>query len=399
MGLYQRHDSKYWWMLVESTGKKSSTRVLLDAPTAEARKQQKALAHGVYLRAMNAAVGRQHDLPVPDRERISFRKYSEWYETHVIAKHRGAIRERQILAVLRARLGAILLHDISEQTVSEFETTRLADGLRPGAVNREVALLKAMLTKAVPEHLSVSPLIGRKLLRAIKPTKRIIKTADEEARLLAELTDPRDQALYIVAVDSLIRLSNVLDLRRDEDKGTHLALTDSKTGPYTVPLSKRARLALDSLPDVGPYFFAHRRTAKTARDRRGIIRRLLERACRRAGIPYGRADAGVTFHTATRATGATRMLRAGFDLRIVQAAGNWSDIRALQEYLHSDDVIVTRAVNKAAPKIDLPAAMKEAEARGKARRIAQARKAGQARQAKARITRGLRRDAAPAKSR
>ena len=50
---------------------------------------------------------------------------------------------------------------------------------------------------------------------------------------------------------------------------------------------------------------------------------MLKRACLKAGIPYGRKAGGITFHWATRRTGATRMLQRGVDLKTVQAIGHW----------------------------------------------------------------------------
>ena len=59
------------------------------------------------------------------------------------------------------------------------------------------------------------------------------------------------------------------------------------------------------------------------RDRRAAIRLLLRRTCLKLAIPYGRKAGGITFHWATRRTGATRMIAAGVDVKTVQEIGNW----------------------------------------------------------------------------
>jgi hypothetical protein len=118
---------------------------------------------------------------------------------------------------------------------------------------------------------------------AARPTKKRILDLEEASRLLEQLA-PADRVLFIVAVDTLARSHrggrprHAPGARRLED------------GARTRPLSARARAALDSLPVDGPYYFEHRRTAKTERDRRGAIRRMLERACKRCKPPilYGR---------------------------------------------------------------------------------------------------------------
>lgn len=349
MGLYRRHDSKFWWLILDGTGRRESTGVLhLASAESEVRKTQRELAQAVYISRMNALVRDAHDLPRRDIERQSFQKFSVWYETHHTKKKRGAVRERYALAQLRARLGRRDLVGLTRAGVQEYATARLEeDEVSPSTVNREIDLLKSILREAVHAgHLKVSPLVGMKRLRVIPIRKRVLTQAEED-RLLEQLA-PADRALYVVAVDTLMRLSNVLNLRRIEDKGTHLQLTDSKTGPYVVPLSARARKALNALPKRGEYFFTHRRQAKADRDRRGAIRRMLERACARCKpkIPYGRAVAGVTFHTATRATGATRMLRAGVDAKTVQAVGNWKSLEQMGTYIQTDLKTMRAAVNR-----------------------------------------------------
>ncbi len=352
MGIYRRKDSLFWWMRLDGVNRRLSTKVLVDADTAIERQRQRESAEAIYRAHMTDLARLRHDLP-PHLETpgVTFQTFSEWYDTHVIPTHRGVERERELLKVLRSQLAHLELSAITRDVVQEYRSTRLAAKKRPGTVNREVALLKSILREASHAgHLKVSPLVGMPMLRTTRRPKRVLTTA-EEGRLLEKLA-PADRALFIVAVDTLVRLTNVLNLTRGEDRGAFLALEDSKTGPYEVPLSTRARAALDSLPNDGPYFFPGRRTAKTERDRRGIIRRMLQRACAKCDppVPYGRAIAGVTFHTATRATGATRMLRAGVDPKTVQAVGNWDSFEQMGEYLQASDMVSrTAAVNLIGP--------------------------------------------------
>lgn len=109
-----------------------------------------------------------------------------------------------------------------------------------------IDVLKAMFREAVPTYLMASPLVGLKRLRVVKNRKRVL-APDEEVRLLAKLR-PADQALYIVAVDTLMRLSNVLNLKCANIQRGAVWLEDSKTGPYAIPLSPRAQAALKALP-------------------------------------------------------------------------------------------------------------------------------------------------------
>jgi integrase len=224
--------------------------------------------------------------------------------------------------------------------VQEWRTTRLAT-VAASTCNREVDLLKAMLQAAVPKYLAASPIAGLKRLRA---ERRAIYVLDREAerQLLAVLPAP-DRAIVLCALDTLMRLSDVLSLRRDQDRGGYLIVEDPKVHPYKVPVSSRLRLALDALPNAGPYFFAHRRTAENPRDHRGAMQAVLERACQRAGVTYGRRRRGLTFH-GLRHTGATRLAEAGVSLRVIQELGGWRSLRQIERYAHPTEAAKRHAV-------------------------------------------------------
>jgi integrase len=352
MGVYTRNDSPFYWLLLERPAPmkaiKESSKVLRDAPDAMSRKLQRQEAERIYIARMNELARARYSLPV-DRRTVGFSTHAAWFETHHLPRRKGAAREREILGRLKTYFGEKDLTTFTRQTAQEYITDRLG-GPKPvshATINREIDVLKAVLREAVPKYLDVNPLLGMARLKTARPKKGRVLTPAEERRLLEQLA-PADRALFIVAVDTLLRLSNVLNLQWSEVKRGRLELTDSKTGPYTVALSTRAQEALAALPRDKPYCFPERRKAKTARDQRGTIRRILKRACDTAKpkIPYGRAIGGVTFHTATRATGATRMLRAGEDLRTVQKVGNWADLRSVQAYLEPNLKGERRAVNR-----------------------------------------------------
>src|SRR5262249_19681271 len=130
-------------------------------------------------------------------------------------------------------------------------------------------------------------------------------------------------------LDTLARMSSILNLKRADDHRTYLTLYDTKNGEtYEPPISKRLRAALDAMPiDTAEpeYYFPRRRRPPTDRDRRHGIAVALRRACEQAGVPYGRARRGLTFHWATRRTGTTRMLRHGGEgaIAAVQRIGGW----------------------------------------------------------------------------
>jgi integrase len=324
MGVYARTDSPFWWYLIEGTDRRGSTGVPRRGGSPQQEKELRRQAEEVYA-ALKAdqARGLVH-LPVKGSS-LLFSAFADWYEVHRVRKMRGREREETILTTLRSAFGSIELAALSRQKIEEWMTHR-AKHVNPRTVNREVGTLKSILKAAAAlGHLPASPIAGMPFLKYRQPKKRTL-LPEEEERLLKYLW-PEDRAILLMGLDSLMRLSDILDLKRSDDHGTYLYIADPKdpgqTEPYRVPVSTRLRAALDAIPKTGFYYFPSRRKATTERDRRGAIRLMMKRACAVLDIPYGRNTGGITFHWATRRTGATRMLSRGASLKAVQRIGNW----------------------------------------------------------------------------
>ena len=323
MGVFRRPDSPYWWLWLElKPGHPRERTAILVGTTASGRQDSKRKAEAVYRQRMDALAAGIHDLPGP-REAITFADYAAIYARDVVAHHKGAIREREILVVLKAAFEGKLLGAIDKARVQQWMAERRKT-VSARTVNRELDVLKSMLRDAVPRYLSASPIVGLKRLPHTPPARRIL-SPDDEAKLLEAATDPQDRALLILGLDTLIRLSDLLGLRRADRRGVWLTVRDPKGGqPYEVPLSPRAQAALDAIPGAEPYYFAKFRTATKPRDWRGSVRQRLEYLCKKAGVTYGRKQGGITFHWATRRTGATRLLIAkGQPIPVVQRLGDW----------------------------------------------------------------------------
>jgi len=332
-------------MFLESEKRKERTNI----PVGRTREQQ-----SISRKRAEQEYHRRMVEPPPDpnaKPEISFTEWASKYDDNVIVHHRGHEREREILNTLRAGFsckddGALrLLREIDQELVIEWRTQRRSRGKviehfggpkgprrvfpPPSArtVNREVDLLQQILAAAVPKYLERSPLDGLADLDVTNPKRRIM-TETEEEKVLQYLA-PDDRAIVLAGLDTLARLSSLLNLKRADDHKTYLTLCDTKNGEtYEPPISKRLRAALDAVP-VDPtdaeYYFPRRRRAKSERDRRSGMAGALRRACAKAGVPYGRTRRGLTFHWATRRTGTTRMLRHGGEgaIAAVQRIGGW----------------------------------------------------------------------------
>lgn len=354
MSVYVKPGSKFFWMLLEGTGRtRKSTGVPCIAKSAEKRKELRAQAEAVYHGEMVKLARKRSGLPIDSPE--TFARFATWYDTHHIEQHRSKERERVILDRLRTTFDRLRLSEIRPAAWTEYETERRAEGVGTNTIGRELAVMKALLTAAVGQHLEVNPLahVARKTERL--PPKRTITAAEDKA-LLAQLKggkrrggtygDAELHDLYVLGVGTLFRQMNLITLQRSQVHGGRVVV-NTKTGPHAVslngptPLQRRAAAVLQRRTPAGPqgYYFP-KWQARFAKDRNGANKKLLQafrRACTRAGIPWGLNEHGVVWHTATRASGATRMLRDyKVDIRTVQLLGNWRSLDQMAEYLGVD---------------------------------------------------------------
>lgn len=228
------------------------------------------------------------------------------------------------------------LRRIDQARVREWRAWRKAQ-VSPSTIRREEALLKHVMTTAVPSYLDSNPLAGMKRVRVAETDTRVL-SRDEERRLLEVLTDPQDRALVLCALDTLLRLSNVRALERKQDHRTHL-FSDTKAKAVRIPVSNRLREALDALPMTGPHYFP--RYATTGNN---PAIRMFKAACLAAKVQLVRKEGGVSFHC-LRHTGATRMLESGVDPKTVMEIGGWRSLVVMERYLHPSEDRKRAAVN------------------------------------------------------
>ena len=321
MGVYKRSESKYFWLYLETTRARERTDILI-GDTATERADAKRLAKEAYQRRMfelaEQKVRRLHNGPAM----IRFAAYADTYADHVIAMRRGARRELEMLKPLRQFFGGDLLSAVDADRVRAYMAARK---VQPRTVNREVDLLKGMLRDAVGKYLEASPIAGLKRLKPA-PIKRRLLLPPEERQLLEACEDAQDKAIIILGIDTMIRLGDLLDLERSEHDGAWLYVKHAKSGDaYETALSPRALAVLKEIERTDErYYFAKFRRARNPRDWVGSVRQRFEYLCKKAGLRYGRQHGGLTFHWATRRTGATRyLLEKGAPISAVQKQGNW----------------------------------------------------------------------------
>lgn len=113
------------WLETAPKGKqKVRTDVLIGDRTQEAKSRVRAEA--AYYATMGALATTNHGLakPVEPKAAVTFDTFSAWYDTHHIAHHAGAEREREILKRLRSFFGPYPLDQITKKLVITWRTQR-----------------------------------------------------------------------------------------------------------------------------------------------------------------------------------------------------------------------------------------------------------------------------------
>lgn len=321
-------------MALEGTTTRESTRIPLDGGTPNQTLANRRQAQAAYAARMGDLARRRYRLPADVAQR-SFLEQRTWYAEHISTQKRAERKEASMLGILGRFFDAHELAAIDQALVREWRSSRLAS-VTASTVYREEALLRHVLSTAVPKYLERSPLAGLASVRVAKTDTRIL-TREEESRLL-RATAGEDRALIVTALDTLLRLTNARKLRRQQDHGRYL-FSDTKTDAIRIPVSMRLRKLLDALPVDGPHFFpthagpSHYPTAK-----------MFAAACQRAKVTMGRRTGGISFHC-LRHTGASRMLESGADVKIVMEIGGWKNLKVLERYLHTSEERKQAAVN------------------------------------------------------
>lgn len=261
--------------------------------------------------------------------------------------------------------GRTLLAAITPVHLQDFQDAMLADGNRPSSVRTKTAYLRAMFRRAMkwkdlhatPYTLDVEkPKKGQARVRTRLSREDADRLHDAlEGDTPAETAQVR--ALYQFCLRTLTRLNNGLELRRDAvQAGKHgawyVTLDDTKNGEvHMVRISPDLKRLLDGLGSKGTFYFPALRAAgllKSTRRRRVAL--LCRDACARASaadperpIFYGQhhpSKRGITWHRATRATGACLLLEGDEAMGIpavsrnkVRDIGGWKSMEEMEAYL------------------------------------------------------------------
>ncbi|MEW6003207.1 MAG: site-specific integrase [Nitrospirota bacterium] len=333
MGLYRRPDSKVWWMCFTVDGRlyRKSTET-----------DDKELAKRV-LKSIEGKIAEGKWFP-ESKERLpeyTFRELAEKYSAWIEGRQRSASWKSYIIKQLLQEFGNVALNQFTTHVLEQFQSERLKKGNKPATVNRLLAVISHMFTKAVDwkmMHKDIAQSINVKMLA--ENNKRLRFLSIDECQALINACDPHLKPIVITALNTGMRRNEILSLKWDEHinlKHGFILLNNTKNGERReIPINATVRVVLDGLTrriDI-PYVFYDNTTRKPYKD----MKKSFATACKKVAIR------DFNFHD-LRHTFASHLVMAGVDLTTVKELLGHKDIKMTLRYAHLAPAHKVKAVN------------------------------------------------------
>ena len=273
---------------------------------------------------------------------ILLRDFAGKYLDYARANKRSWGRDETSLKALLPIFGDLPISRISSWSVERYKVERRRS-VKEATVNREVALLKRMLTLAVQWHdLKENPIKSVKLFREDNLVERIL-TPEEELRLLRECASHL-RPIVITALNTGMRLGEILSLTWvNVNLGDgHITVTSENSKSRRARRIPINRVLCDVLmihPRTSELVFPSPATGGAWNSSRNPLKTAFYAACRRANIQ------GLRFHD-LRHTFATRLVAENQNIAVISKLLGHAQITTTMRYAHSTSEAEKSAVEK-----------------------------------------------------
>ena len=289
------------------------------------------------LKDVQLKIAKGEYLGVYEERKIPFDKYAEQYLNYSKANKAWSSyrRDRFSINKLASFFKGKYLFEITSQMIEKYKATRL-EKVAPATVNRELACLKHMFTKAIDwGFVKANPAKGVKRLKEPPGRLRYLKTEEVEALLRACSDNIRP--IVVIALNTGMRKSEILNLKwSDVDlKNLKITVINAKNNESRmIPINQTLYQELLELSQKanGEYVFSNR-DGRPFKD----IKKGFSSALKRAGIKDFR------FHD-LRHTFGSHLVMQGVGLRTVQQLMGHKEIRMTMRYSHLSPEYVQKAV-------------------------------------------------------
>jgi len=322
MGIFRRQDSPYWWYRIQLDG-----RVV----TGSTNTADKKLANRIHLEKHHQ-FAEEHHLPSQRGKSTSFFwMCAQYMEKHAKVNKKSWQGDQFNIDKLKKHFGNVPLAAIQPQNVEEYKAGRLAF-VKQATVNRELALIKVLFSKAVRwGYAHRNPVKEVDLFKEERTPIRIL--TPEERRKLLDACPEFMRPIVTAALKTGMRQGEILNLQWKEVDLAHdiISVRNTKAQKLRqIPIHPELKMILDALPRKSAYVFYSPDGNRLPRN--GMMRDAFRKVRARLGI------ADLTFHM-LRHNFASELIAKGADMRTVQEYMGHSSLRMLQRYAHINNGI------------------------------------------------------------
>ena len=322
MGLYRRPDSDVWWMSFTAKGKAYRKSTETD---------DKELAKRIF-KSIDGKIAEGKWFPETkeELEEYTFRELAEKYLSWIDGRQKSAHWKGYLIKELLLNFEGMLLNQFNTEILEQFQTKKIRKGNKPATVNRFLAVISHMFTKAVDWKMmfkDVAQSINVKMLP--ENNKRLRYLSKDECRALINVCDSHLKPIVVMALNTGMRRGEILTLQWNKHidlQHGFILLDDTKNGERReIPINGTLREVLTSLPRGIhiPYVFYEPHTGKPYKD----MKKSFATACRKAGIR------DFHFHD-LRHTFASQLVMSGVDLTTVKDLLGHKTLTMTLRYAH-----------------------------------------------------------------
>jgi len=195
-------------------------------------------------------------LDVQAQSKVIFNELAKLYMEYARTNKRSLERDGHSIKRLLSRFAGRKLSDVLSLALEEYKAARLKE-VTPATVNRELACLKHMFTKAIQWNLASSNPV--KTIRMIKERNTWLRyLSSDEIEQLLDSIDARFKPVVVTALYNGMRRGEILGLKWTEVDTIRglIFIRDSKNGnKRELPLASHLLAQMRLLPHNGDFVF------------------------------------------------------------------------------------------------------------------------------------------------
>lgn len=291
------------------------------------------------LEDVHVKIAKEEYLGVYEEKKALFEDFTKHYLDYSKANKALSTYQRDQISVdhLVSFFKGKHLFEVAPEMIEKYKATRL-EKVKPSPINRELACLKHMYTKAIAwGYVKINPAKSVKLFK--EPPGRLRYLKPDEVENLLKACPKHIRPVVVTALNTGMRRGEIFNLKwkHVDLDNRKLTVANSKNNESRViPINQTLHQELSVLFDnnKGEYVFLGRDSQPTKDIRTGF-----SAALKKAGIEDFR------FHD-IRHTFGSHLVMEGVNLRTVQQLMGHKDIQMTMRYSHLSHEHVQEAVEK-----------------------------------------------------